>query len=66
MLSASPESSSGPPAAFSDQAARWRLRSQKMQARVSGGCCTTLLSVRSAPSCSTVRSTVPRQPTARS
>jgi hypothetical protein len=24
-------------APFSDQAARWRLRSQKMQARVSGG-----------------------------
>ena len=32
---------------FSDQAARRRLRSQKMQARVSGGYCTTFLSVRS-------------------
>jgi hypothetical protein len=37
MASASPESSSDPGAAFSDQAARRRLRSQNMQARVSGG-----------------------------
>ena len=40
-------SSSGPAALFSDQASRRRLRSQKMQARVSGGYCTTFLSVRS-------------------
>jgi len=32
-----PEPSSGPAVRFSDQVSRRRLRSQKMQARVSGG-----------------------------
>ena len=42
---------------FSRQLWRRRLRSQKMQAWVSGGYCTTLEIVRSSPRCNTLRST---------